>query len=56
MASYSPTASATTLQSYPLLPPQFNPPFPVTNRALLGYAFDDLGVGLRARGHVGKVS
>jgi pimeloyl-ACP methyl ester carboxylesterase len=39
-AEKAPTASATTLQSYPLLPPQFNPPFPVTNRALLGYAFD----------------
>jgi pimeloyl-ACP methyl ester carboxylesterase len=39
-AKKEPTASATTLQSYPLLPPQFNPPFPVTNRALLGYAFD----------------
>ena len=39
-AKKDPTASATTLQSYPLLPPQFNPPFPVTNRGLLGYAFD----------------
>ncbi len=39
-AEKAPTASATTLQSYPLLPAQFNPPFPVTNRALLGYAFD----------------
>ena len=39
-AEKAPTASATTLQSYPLLPPQFNPPFPVTNQALLGYAFD----------------
>jgi len=39
-AKKDPTASATTLQSYPLLPPQFNPPFPVTNRALLGYGFD----------------
>jgi pimeloyl-ACP methyl ester carboxylesterase len=39
-AEKEPTASATTLQSYPLLPAQFNPPFPVTNRALLGYAFD----------------
>ncbi|MGN6170683.1 MAG: alpha/beta hydrolase, partial [Solirubrobacteraceae bacterium] len=33
-AERAPTASATTLQSYPLLPPEFNPPFPVTNRAL----------------------
>jgi pimeloyl-ACP methyl ester carboxylesterase len=39
-AEKEPTASATTLQSYPLLPPQFNPTFPVTNRALLGHAFD----------------
>jgi pimeloyl-ACP methyl ester carboxylesterase len=39
-AEKEPTASATTLQSYPLLPAEFNPPFPVTNRALLGYAFD----------------
>jgi pimeloyl-ACP methyl ester carboxylesterase len=39
-AEKDPTASATTLQSYPLLPPEFNPPFPVTNRALFGYAFD----------------
>src|SRR4051794_32478720 len=39
-AEKAPTASATTLQSYPLLPAQFDPPFPVTNRALLGYAFD----------------
>ena len=39
-AEKAPTAPATTLQSYPLLPAQFNPPFPVTNRALLGHAFD----------------
>ncbi|HEY7122266.1 MAG TPA: hypothetical protein VH329_06870, partial [Solirubrobacterales bacterium] len=39
-AEKAPTASAATLQSYPLLPPEFNPPFPVTNRALFGYAFD----------------
>jgi pimeloyl-ACP methyl ester carboxylesterase len=39
-AEKEPTAPATTLQSYALLPAQFNPPFPVTNRALLGYAFD----------------
>jgi pimeloyl-ACP methyl ester carboxylesterase len=39
-AEKAPTASATTLQGYPLLPPQFNPPFPVTNRALFAYAFD----------------
>ncbi len=39
-AEKAPAAAATTLQSYPLLPPEFNPPFPVTNRALFGYAFD----------------
>ena len=27
-------------QSFPLLPPQFKPPIPVTNRGQLGYAFD----------------
>ena len=27
-------------QAYPLLPPQFKPPVPATNRGLLGYAFD----------------
>jgi pimeloyl-ACP methyl ester carboxylesterase len=35
-----PTAAATTLQEYPLLPEEFKPPFPVTTRALFGYAFD----------------
>jgi pimeloyl-ACP methyl ester carboxylesterase len=39
-AEREPTASATTLQSFPLLPPAFNPPYPVTNRALFGHAFD----------------
>ena len=39
-AEQAPTASATTLQSFPLLPPQFNPAVPVTNRALVGNAFD----------------
>ncbi len=39
-AEQAPTAPATTLQSYPLLPAEFNPPFPVTNRGLFGYAFD----------------
>jgi pimeloyl-ACP methyl ester carboxylesterase len=39
-AEKAPTASAAPLQSFPLLPPQFNPPFTVTNRALLGNAFD----------------
>jgi pimeloyl-ACP methyl ester carboxylesterase len=39
-AKQAPQASATTLQNYPVLPPQFKPPFPVTNRALFGFAFD----------------
>jgi pimeloyl-ACP methyl ester carboxylesterase len=39
-AKRAPQASATTLQNYPVLPPQFKPPFPVTNRALFGFAFD----------------
>ena len=39
-AKQAPQASATTLQNYPALPPQFKPPFPVTNRALFGFAFD----------------
>jgi pimeloyl-ACP methyl ester carboxylesterase len=39
-AKLAPTASATTLQNYPVLPSQFKPPFPVTNRALFGFAFD----------------
>jgi pimeloyl-ACP methyl ester carboxylesterase len=39
-AEKAPTDSAAALQAFPLLPAQFNPPFPVTNRALLGYAFD----------------
>src|SRR3954451_12781359 len=39
-AEKAPTAPATAFQSYPLLPASFNPPFPVTNRALLAYAFD----------------
>ncbi len=39
-AKLAPTASATMLQNYPVLPAQFKPPFPVTNRALFGFAFD----------------
>ena len=39
-ARLAPTSSAATLQAFPLLPPALNPPFTVTNRALLGYAFD----------------
>jgi pimeloyl-ACP methyl ester carboxylesterase len=35
-----PDAPATTLQGFSLLPPQFNPPDPVTNAGLFGYAFD----------------
>ncbi|MET0751620.1 MAG: alpha/beta fold hydrolase [Solirubrobacterales bacterium] len=33
-------APATTIQNFPLLPDAFRPPFPVTNRALFGHAFD----------------
>jgi hypothetical protein len=29
------------LQQYPLLPPQFKPPVPATNEAMLGFAFDE---------------
>jgi pimeloyl-ACP methyl ester carboxylesterase len=39
-AKQAPAVSATTLQNYPVLPPEFKPPFPVTNRALFGFAFD----------------
>jgi pimeloyl-ACP methyl ester carboxylesterase len=39
-AKLAPTASAATLQSFPLLPADLNPPFPVTNRGLFGFAFD----------------
>lgn len=39
-ARLAPTAPATTLQGFPLLPEYLNPPIPVTNRALLGYDFD----------------
>jgi pimeloyl-ACP methyl ester carboxylesterase len=39
-ARLAPNDAATTLQEFPLLPPEFNPPFTVTDRALLGYAFD----------------
>lgn len=39
-ARRAPDDSATTTQGYSLLPAQFNPPFPVTNEALLGHAFD----------------
>jgi pimeloyl-ACP methyl ester carboxylesterase len=39
-AEKAPAASAATLQGYPLLPAELNPPFPVSNRALFGFAFD----------------
>lgn len=39
-ARLAPNSPATTLQDFPLLPPQFNPPFPVTTAGLFGYAFD----------------
>ncbi len=39
-ALLAPRDSATTLQGYPLIPDELNPPFPVTDRALLGFAFD----------------
>ena len=39
-ASLDPTAAATTIQNFPLLPAEFKPSFPVTNRGLFGYAFD----------------
>jgi pimeloyl-ACP methyl ester carboxylesterase len=39
-AMRDPHASATTLQSSPLLPDEFKPPVPVTNQALFGYDFD----------------
>ena len=39
-ARLSPTGPATELQAYPLLPDEFDPGVPVTNRALVGHAFD----------------
>ena len=39
-ARLAPLGSAQTLQDYPLLPDRFDPGYPVTNRGLLGYAFD----------------
>lgn len=39
-ARFEPTASAAALQQFPLLPAEFDPGITVTNRALLGYAFD----------------
>jgi hypothetical protein len=45
-------ASATTLQGFSLIPPDLNPPFPVTNQALLGNAFDRDSSPLEADLHV----
>jgi pimeloyl-ACP methyl ester carboxylesterase len=39
-AKHAPTADATKLQTFPLLPPSFRPPVAVTNRALLAHSFD----------------
>jgi pimeloyl-ACP methyl ester carboxylesterase len=39
-AKLDPTGPATTIQNFPLLPEEFKPPVPATNRALFGYAFD----------------
>jgi hypothetical protein len=38
--AYERPDAPSTLQTLPLLPAQFKPPFPVTNEAALGYAFD----------------
>ena len=40
MAARLDPTSASTAQDFALLPPQFDPGFPVTNRALFGYALD----------------
>ena len=39
-ARFEPTAPATTIQNYPLVPAEFKPSEPATNRGLVGYAFD----------------
>jgi fermentation-respiration switch protein FrsA (DUF1100 family) len=39
-AKHDPVGDAATLQNSPLLPEEFKPPVPVTNRGLFGYAFD----------------
>ena len=39
-ARLAPESSASTLQGFAPLPPQFNPPIPVTNAGLFGRAFD----------------
>jgi pimeloyl-ACP methyl ester carboxylesterase len=38
--AYEEPDAPSTLQAFPLLPPEFKPPFTVTNEALYGYAFD----------------
>lgn len=38
--AYERPDAPSTLQDFPLLPPDFKPPVSVTNEALLGYAFD----------------
>jgi pimeloyl-ACP methyl ester carboxylesterase len=40
IAAINEPAAPSIGQSFPLLPAQFKPSFPVTNRGLLGYAFD----------------
>lgn len=39
-ARLAPNSSASTLQNFSALPPQFNPPYAVTTQGLLGHAFD----------------
>ena len=39
-AKLAPTADAATIQNFELLPEEFKPPVPATNRGLFGYAFD----------------
>lgn len=39
-ARLDPTGDGSTLQNFSLLPEEFKPPVPATNRAILGYAFD----------------
>jgi pimeloyl-ACP methyl ester carboxylesterase len=39
--AYERPDALSTLQTFPLLPDQFKPSFPVTNEGLLGYAFDE---------------
>jgi hypothetical protein len=39
--AYERPDAPSTLQTLPLLPARFKPPFPVTNEAALGYAFDE---------------